>query len=199
MLSIPPCFRYTRIVLHCVAVCCSVSQRVAVCYGVPIWDAEARLLECCLFRCVSGTRAVCCSVLQRVAACCSVLRCPNLGRWSPTSRMLSTPLCFRYTRSVSKCVAVCCCLQSVAVCCGVLQCVAVCCSVLQCVAVSQFGTLKPDFLNAVYSAMFQVHTQCFAVCCSVLQCVAACCSVLQCVAAECCSVLQRVAECCSVL
>jgi len=43
--------------------------------------------------------------------------------------------------------------------------------------VFQFGTLKPDFANAVYSAVFQVHTQCVKVCCSVLL-FAECCSVL---------------------
>jgi len=46
--------------------------------------------------------------------------------------------------------------------------------------VLQFGTLKPDFANAVYSAVFQVHAHCVALCCSVLQRVAACCSVLRC-------------------
>jgi len=44
--------------LHCVAVCCSVSQCVAVCCGVRhaiLWGI--------------------CSVLQCVAVCCSVLQC----------------------------------------------------------------------------------------------------------------------------
>ena len=43
-------------VLQCVEVCCSVLQRVVVCYS---------LLQCV---------AVCCSVLQYVTACCSVLQ-----------------------------------------------------------------------------------------------------------------------------
>ena len=43
--------------VQCVAVCCSVLQRVVVC--------------CSVLQCV----AVCCSVLQRVVVCCSVLQC----------------------------------------------------------------------------------------------------------------------------
>jgi len=49
--------RATAPVTICVAVCCSVLQRVAVC--------------CSVLQCV----AVCCSVLQCVAVCCSVLQC----------------------------------------------------------------------------------------------------------------------------
>ena len=44
----------------CVAVCCSVLQRVAACCSV-----------CSVLHCV----AVCCSVLQFEAVCCSVLHC----------------------------------------------------------------------------------------------------------------------------
>jgi len=80
--------------LQCVAVCCSVVQRGAVC---------CRALQCVdqLLPAAGGARAddaVCCSVLQRGAACCNVLlvavRCHGL-----------------------QCVAVCChVLQCVAVC-----------------------------------------------------------------------------------
>jgi len=86
----------TRRVLRCVAVCCSVLQRVAmycsvlrciaVCCGVleamMRWHADDGedpfgtecVLQCAavccgLLRCV----AVCCGVLQRVAVCCDVL------------------------------------------------------------------------------------------------------------------------------
>ena len=92
----------------CVAVCCSVLQRVAVC--------------CSVLQCVAVCIPVCCSVycsmllcvLQCVAECCSILQ--------------SVAMCSR----MLQCIAVCCSvLQCVAVCCSVLQCVAVCCSVLQ--------------------------------------------------------------------
>jgi len=46
-----------RVLLQCVAVCCSVLQCAAVCCSV---------LQCA---------AVCCSVLQCVAVCCGVLQC----------------------------------------------------------------------------------------------------------------------------
>jgi len=127
----PPPSPHTR----CVAVCCSVLQRVAVCCRVLHYVAV-----CCseyiqrranlhlhyipgVLQCV----AVRYSVLQRVTACCSVLQCVH-----PTPRQ-SPP------SPHPRCGAVCCSvLQSVAVRCtvlhSVLQCVVVCCSSLHCVA-----------------------------------------------------------------
>ena len=52
-------------VLQCVAVCCSVLQRVAVCY---VAERDADLVQ-------SLCVPVCCSVLLCVAVCCSVLQC----------------------------------------------------------------------------------------------------------------------------
>jgi len=51
-------------VLQCVAVCCSVLQRVAV------RCSNGYTVCCSVLQCV----AVCCSVLQYVAVCCSVLQ-----------------------------------------------------------------------------------------------------------------------------
>ena len=100
--------------LHCIAVCRSVLQ------GVAMFCNGCSMLQCVVFAfvsvCVYGATfcivlqgvAVCCSVLQCVAVCCSVLQCVVVA---------GTYVCvFRTT------------------CCSVLQCVAVCCSVLQCVA-----------------------------------------------------------------
>jgi len=60
--------------LQCVAVCCSVLQRVAVsfCDRNRLCVEDAPVAVCCsVLQCV----AVCCSVLQRVTVCCSVLQC----------------------------------------------------------------------------------------------------------------------------
>jgi len=98
-----------RWMLHCIAVCRSVSQCVAVC------------------RSVSQCVAVCRSVLQCVAVCRSVSQCVAVCR--------SVSQCVAVCRSVLQCVAVC---RSVSQCiagyCSVRQCVAVCCSELQWVA-----------------------------------------------------------------
>ena len=53
-----------RVVLQCVAVCCSVLQCVAVCCSDLI-STRVRSVHV----------AECCSVLQCVAVCCSVLQC----------------------------------------------------------------------------------------------------------------------------
>ena len=55
--------------LQCVAVCCSVSQCVALSRNERLEMIEdVHLL-------VNRHSAVCCSVLQSVAVCCSVLQC----------------------------------------------------------------------------------------------------------------------------
>jgi len=89
----------SRVLLQCVAVCCSVLQCVEVCCSVLQCVALCcSVLQCVAVRRVLQLAAVCCSVLQCVAVCCSVLQC----------------------------AAVCCSvLQCVAVCCSALQCVAV--------------------------------------------------------------------------
>jgi len=58
-------------VLQCVAVCCSVLQRVErVLHSLILWMCIDLYAVCCsVLQCV----AVCCSVLQCVAACCKVL------------------------------------------------------------------------------------------------------------------------------
>ena len=63
--------------VHCVAVCCSVLQGVAVVADILGVCEEECLQSACdasftvftVLQCV----AACCSVLQRVAACCSVV------------------------------------------------------------------------------------------------------------------------------
>ena len=83
--------------LQCVAVCCSVAQKVNSELQITstIWPIYTYLLQCV---------AVCCSVLQCVAVCCSAMQC--------------VAVCC----SVMQCVAVCCSvLQCVAVCCSVAQ------------------------------------------------------------------------------
>jgi len=65
-------------VLQCVAVCCSVLQRVARRLYVSKTHMSlqgAGVLQCVAVCCsVLQCVAACCSVLQRVAACCSVLQ-----------------------------------------------------------------------------------------------------------------------------
>jgi len=98
-------------VLQCVAVCCSVLQRVTD-GGVRLCHMCARtLLHCSVLQCV----AVCCSVLQFVAVCCSVLQRVTDG---------GVRVCHMCARTLLHCSV----LQCVAVCYSVLQCVAVCCS-----------------------------------------------------------------------
>jgi len=60
-------------VLWAIAVCCSVTQRVAVCYVVVFGRS---VLQYGVLQCV----AVCCSVLQCVAVCCSVLQFVELPK-----------------------------------------------------------------------------------------------------------------------
>jgi len=95
-------------VCPCVAVWCSVLQRVAACCSV----STLRLKRVTLVNTVRESVAVCCCVLQCVAVCCSV----------STLRVKRGTL----INTVH---------ESVAVVCSVLQCVTVCYSALQCVAV----------------------------------------------------------------
>ena len=140
-----------RIVLQCVAVCCSAfALQILQLHCLRRVTQMNELLQCA---------AVCCSVLQCVAVCCSVLQC--------------VALCCTVLQCVALCVSVLRCVNAVPLRCKLchcracvttyahesLQCVAVCCSVLQC--------------DAVRCSVLQ----CVAVHCSVLQCVAVCCSV----------------------
>jgi len=98
----------------CVALCCSVLQRVAVCYSNVCIDLVAPLAEL-------ATQV--CNVLHFVAACCSVLQ-QCVHRSCGAARAAgNTGVHF---------IAVCCAsVQSIVVCCSLLQSVAVCCSLLQ--------------------------------------------------------------------
>jgi len=154
----------------CVAVFCSVSQRVTVMrWREQLTSEILRAVVCCsVLQCV----AVCCSVLQGVAGCCSVLQL--------ASEILRAVVCcsvLQYVAvccSVLSCVAVCCSSRLKSrghVCCRVLQYVAVYCSVLSCVAVCCSSRLKS--CGPLYVAVYCTMLQCIAVCCHVLQCVAA--------------------------
>ena len=128
--------------LQCIAVCCSVLQRVAV-YRSPLiaWSIPK----------ATPFAAVYCSVLQYLAVLSNALQCVAVG--------CSGLQCVAVCCSVLQCVAVCCSvslidnfvfdpkrhrlLQCVAVCCSVLQCVAVCCSVSQ--------SLRPSLTLSFFS------------------------------------------------
>ena len=84
-------------VLHYVAVCCTVQQRVAVCCNVTHVTFWMPWTQSGVLQCV----AVCCTVLHCVTVCCNVT---HVTLWTPWIQS-----------SV---------LQCVAVCCSVLQCVA---------------------------------------------------------------------------
>ena len=101
-------------VLHFVAACCTLLQRVAVCYSNVCIDLVAPLAEL-------ATQV--CNVLHFVAACCSVLQ-QCVHRSCGAARAAgNTGVHF---------IAVCCAsVQSIVVCCSLLQSVAVCCSLLQ--------------------------------------------------------------------
>jgi len=65
------------IMLHCVAVYCSVLQYVAVCYrSLVTVEYPFDTLEVCVAACCSVWQRVtaCCNVLQRVVVCCSMLQ-----------------------------------------------------------------------------------------------------------------------------
>ena len=99
------CFVSTADKKQCVAVCCSVLQRVAVCCSVLQYVAV------CVLQCA----AVCSYVIQ---CGCSVLRCVPPMRSTDTLR--------QHSRYKAVCCSV---LQSIAGGCNVLQCIAVCCGV----------------------------------------------------------------------
>jgi len=139
----------------CVAVCCSVLQRIAVCcsmyisYLVTTWRAGETMASVSVLQRV----AACCSALQRVAVCCSVLQFACI--------IPRDNLTCRRDNGFCICVAVCCSvLQCVAVCCSVLPCVALCCSVLQYVYIIPRDNLTCRRDNGFWT--------CIAVCCSVL-------------------------------
>jgi len=78
--SVWQCFVVSvRCRVACIAVCCSVLQRVAACFNV--------------LQCVAVSCSVCCSALQCVVVCCSVLQ---------------HVACVAVCCSVSQCVAACC-------------------------------------------------------------------------------------------
>jgi len=89
----------------CVAVCCSVLQRVAACCSVlqsskKLEDNKSQFDHKCV--------AVCCSVLQRVAACCSVLPCVAVpqktwGRWKSQVDRKWVAACCSMLQSSKKC------------------------------------------------------------------------------------------------
>jgi len=78
-------------VLHCVAVCRSVLQCVAVfCSESRVVASAAACKDAGVLQCV----AVCCSVLQCVAVCCNALQC--IAKYHPRWRQLqcaSTLVC----------------------------------------------------------------------------------------------------------
>jgi len=201
------CHRVFKCVAACVAVRCSVLQRVPAC--------------CCVLRCV----AECCCALQCVAVCVAVWHEPDKHSCHRTLSQELLPLCVAVCYCalyVLQCAAVCCsAVQCVAVCVAVwhepekhschsmltqallplcvavrfsassaLQCVAVRCSVcrtVQCVAVCVAAWHEPD-----KHSRHPLSPLCVAVCYSMLHCVAVCCSSLQCVTVS-------VAVCCSAL
>ena len=86
---------FCPILLHCVAVCCSVTS----CTRRD--DQFFAALCCSVLQCV----AVCCSVLQCVAVCCSVLQC-NLVHTKMRSFLAISVL--HSLHSVAFCCSVCC-------------------------------------------------------------------------------------------
>ena len=151
--------------LQCVAVCCSVLQRVALNILSTITGAHA----------VENACIVCCSVLQCVAVCCSVLQCVAVCCSACTITGAHTiENAYMMCCSVMQCVAVCCSvLQCVAVCCSTYTITwartvenvwIVCCSALQRVAVKY--TLKVSFVAMLYTVLFTATRW---LCCHVVQ------------------------------
>jgi len=107
----------------CVAVCCSVLQRVAVCCSVlqcvAVWE------ECLENASRRFSKVSCTDILDGKLSSELTLRiCTRCGG-EVVPRSATAVGC------IERVVARHCVLQCVAVCCSVLQCVAVCCSVLQ--------------------------------------------------------------------
>ena len=103
-------------VLQCGVVCCSVLQRVAVCFSECIGHYAGQVVD-------FGSQLHMC-----VAVCCSVLQCVAVSVLAITPGKL---LILGLRNALQVCCSV---LQCVAACCNVVQCVAVCYSVLQRVA-----------------------------------------------------------------
>jgi len=195
--------------LQCVAVCCSVWQRV--CRDSHRGPSTPRLLSysgmsvaVCALQCTAV-----CSVLQCVTVCCSALQCVAAcgKRRTVTLKQAFNSSsfdllwysifvdCATLHHTATFGTRYLCCSMYVAVCCR--TCVAVCCSVLQVCCSVWIGVCRDSqtrLLVACGTCVTVSVLQCVAVCCSVLQCVAMCCSVLRCVAV-CCSTC--VAVCCS--
>ena len=131
--------------LQCVAMRCSVLQRVVNFVSAPrangIWICVFVAVFCNVLQCVAvccsalPCVAVGCSALQCVAVRCSVLQCVVLLQCEFVIQLIAFEGQFFEVQCVAVYFAVCCSvLQCAAVCCSVVQCVAVCCNVLQCVA-----------------------------------------------------------------
>ena len=124
--------------LHCVAVCCSVLQCVAVCQlssETAVENVYLLHIPKCVVVCVKSV-AVRCSVLQRVAVCCSVLRCAGVCCSVQVEQRDGCLACLPFAYSQVCCSV----LQCDVVCCSALQCVAIRCSVLQCVAACKLSS-----------------------------------------------------------
>jgi len=87
------CSVFSRCSASCVAVCCSVSQRVAVCHSVLQCVQQAQRLVSHL------DDAVCCSALQCVAVCGNVLQCGAVRepRWCIYECALYSTLVHRHS------------------------------------------------------------------------------------------------------
>jgi len=104
------CFAVFCSVLKCVLVCCSMFQFVAVVINVT-YPPSVRIVLQCVAVCCSVVQcvAVCCSVLQCVAVCCSVLQCvAAVMSVTCPSLVRSVLQCVAGCCSVLQCVAGCC-------------------------------------------------------------------------------------------
>jgi len=159
-------------VLQCVAVCCSVLQRVLQCVAVRVAVRHQDVLRthttpgyapwCCS---VLKWVPVCCSMVQRAAVWCSVLQFDTKRLWLGTlARMLPGAAVVQYFAVFAACIAVCC---------SVLQCGAVWCSVLQCVtgwcSVSQWVTVGCSVFQCRVLQYGAVHCSVAPVGCRALQ------------------------------
>jgi len=115
----------------CVAVWCSVLQRVAVCMCAAStnsvsWAARNLVMQCGAMCCsVVQCVVLSCTVLQCGAVCCSVVQCGAVccGELQCVCVLFPRTLYLRWRRNPV--------LQHVAACCSELQCSVVWCSVLQ--------------------------------------------------------------------
>ena len=128
---------YGTIVLHCVAVCCSVLWCAAECCRVVQCGAV-----CCSKNCAEDTlhTHIHTYALSLFRARARSLFHTQALEWlrfvhSRQGRVYSTHQCTITARRLDRVLIPTTIYKCVAVCCGVLQYVALCCSVLQCVAV----------------------------------------------------------------